>query len=58
MLMQNFLSQKKTRAKINRQKIFDYLVRVHNDKRLELCGREGIKLQLQDESFGLYGSLE
>ena len=22
-------------------KIFDYLVRVHNDKGLELCGREG-----------------
>ena len=41
MLMQNFLSQKK-RVQNTSSKIFDYLVRVHNDKGLELCGREGI----------------
>ena len=40
MLMQNFSSQKKRVQKLI-VKIFDYLVRVHNDKGLELCGREG-----------------
>ena len=40
MLMQNFLSQKK-RVKNKSSKIFDYLVRVHNDKGMELCRREG-----------------
>ena len=39
MLMQNFLSQKNA-CKTKSSKIFDYLVRVHNDKGLELCGRE------------------
>ena len=41
MLMQNFLLQKKNACKNKSPKIFDYLVRVHNDKGLELCGREG-----------------
>ena len=41
MLMQNFLSQKKNACKNKSSKIFDYLARVHNDKGLELCGREG-----------------
>ena len=41
-LMQNFWSQKKKNAcKNNLSKIFDYLVRVHNDKELELWGRGG-----------------
>ena len=40
-LMQNFLSQKKNACKNKSSKIFDYLVRVHNDERLELCGWEG-----------------
>ena len=40
MLMQKFLLQKKTRAKINRQN-YDYLVRVLNDRGLESCRREG-----------------
>ena len=39
MLMQNFLSQKK-RVQNKSSKIFDYLVRVHNDQGLELCGHE------------------
>ena len=39
MLMQNFLSQKNA-CKNKLSKTFDYLVRVHNDKGLELCGRE------------------
>ena len=38
--MQNFLSQKNA-CKNKSSKVFDYLVRVHNDKGLELCGREG-----------------
>ena len=38
--MQNFLSQKNA-GKNKPQKIFDYLVRVHDDKGLELRGREG-----------------
>ena len=41
MLMQNFLSQKKNACKNKSSKIFDYLVRVHNDQGLKLCGREG-----------------
>ena len=41
MLMQNFFSQKSA-CKNKWSKIFDYLVRVHNDKGLELCGREGL----------------
>ena len=41
MLMRNFLSQKK-RVQKESSKIFYYLVRVHNDKGLELCGREGM----------------
>ena len=41
MLMQNFLTQTKNACKNKSSKIFDYLVRVHNDKGLELCGREG-----------------
>ena len=40
MLMQNFLPQKNA-CKNKLSKIFDYLVRVHNDKSLELCGRKG-----------------
>ena len=40
MSMRNFLSQKNA-CKNKSSKIFDYLVRVHNDKGLELCGREG-----------------
>ena len=40
MLMQNFLSQKNS-GKNKSPKTFDYLVRVHNDKGLDLCGREG-----------------
>ena len=40
MLIQNFLSQKNA-CKNKSSKIFDYLVHVHNDKGLELCGREG-----------------
>ena len=40
MLMQNFLSQKNA-CKNKSSKIFDYLVRVHNDKGLELCRRKG-----------------
>ena len=36
-----FLVARKTRAKINRQKYLTILVRVHNDERLALCGREG-----------------
>ena len=32
----------KTAWKNKSSKIFDYLVRVHNDERLELCEREGI----------------
>ena len=40
MLMQNFLSQKNA-CKNKSSKIFDDLVRIHNDKGLELCGREG-----------------
>ena len=40
MLMQNFLSQKNA-CKNKSSKIFDHLVRVHNNKGLELCGREG-----------------
>ena len=39
-LMQNFLSQKNA-CKNKSSKIFDYLVRVHNDIGLELCEREG-----------------
>ena len=39
-LMQNFLSQKNA-CKNKSSKIFDYLVRVHNDQGLKLCGREG-----------------
>ena len=39
MLMQNFLSQKNA-CKNKSSKIFDYLVRVHNDQGLKLCGRE------------------
>ena len=42
MLMQSFLSQKKNAGKNKSSKIFDYLVRVHNDQGLELCGREGL----------------
>ena len=38
--MQNFLSEKSA-CKNKSSKIFDYLVRVHNDKGLELCEREG-----------------
>ena len=38
--MQNFFSQKNA-CKNKSSKIFDYLIRVHNDKGLELCGREG-----------------
>ena len=40
MLLQNFLSQKNA-YKNKSSTIFDYLVRVHNDQGLELCGREG-----------------
>ena len=40
MLMQNFLLQKNT-CKNKLSKVFDYLVRVHNDKGLKLCEREG-----------------
>ena len=40
MLMQNLLLQKNA-CKNKSSKIFDYLVRVHNDKGLELCRREG-----------------
>ena len=36
-----FLVAKKNACKNKSSKIFDYLVRVHNDKGLELCGREG-----------------
>ena len=39
--VQNFLSQKKNAFKNKLSKIFGYLVCVHNDKGLELCGREG-----------------
>ena len=39
-LMQNFLSQKNA-SKNKSPKIFDSLVRVHNNKRLELCRHEG-----------------
>ena len=39
-LMQNFLSQKNV-SKNKSSKIFDSSVRVHNDERLKLCGREG-----------------
>ena len=48
--VQNFVTQKcwcksscrrKNAYKNKSSKIFDYLVRVHNDKGLELCGREG-----------------
>ena len=42
MLMRNFLSQKKNACKNKSSKIFDYLVRVLNDKRLKLCGRESM----------------
>ena len=37
---QNCLS-KKHACKNKSSKIFDYLVRVHNDKGLELCGQKG-----------------
>ena len=40
MLMQNSLSQKNA-CKNKSSKIFHYLVRVHNYKGSELCGREG-----------------
>ena len=40
MLMQNFLSQKNAR-KSKSSKIFGYLVRVHNDQGLKLCGWKG-----------------
>ena len=33
--------RKKNVCKNKSSKIFDYLVRVHNDQGLELCGREG-----------------
>ena len=36
-----FLIAKKNACKNKSSKLFDYLVQVHNDKRLELCGREG-----------------
>ena len=38
--MQNFLSQKNA-SKNKSSKIFDYFVRVHNDKGLELCRPKG-----------------
>ena len=41
MLMQNFLSQKNA-CKNKSSKIFDCLVRVHNNQWLKLCVREGM----------------
>ena len=41
MLMQNFFSQKNS-CKNKSSKIFDFLVRVHNNKRLKLCRWEGV----------------
>ena len=54
MLIQIFFMQKNA-CKNKLSKIFGYLVRVHNDERLELCWREGnrqsIQLELQNESL-------
>ena len=40
-LMRNFLSQNQA-CKNKSSKIFDYLVRVHDDKGSEICGQEGM----------------
>ena len=66
--VQNFMTQKNVEAKFvakntcknKSSKIFDDLVRVHNDQGLKIIQagryRQGIKLELQEESFKQYGS--
>ena len=56
MLMQNFLSQKNA-CKNKSSKIFDFIIRGHNDKGLELCGREDTGASFPSPTRGLISEL-